>query len=622
MFNRNTPEDVATARQFSRRAVLIGGLQVAGFGALAARLYQLQIMEGSRYAPLADTNRLTTHQLVPIRGRIFDAVGRVLADNEENFRLIITPSLAGDVAAVLRRAGDIVAISPEDVANVLKRMRRQARKVPIVVRGGLSFEDVAKINVMAPHLPGIETDLIGRRRYEHGAVMSHLVGYTGAVERFALNDDPILRMPGMRVGKVGVEKGLESILRGRGGVITREVDARGRIVRDLARRDPERGQDVVLTVDTDLQTRILRRLSRVRRGAVVVLDINTGAIVAMASWPNADASVIGEGVSQSAWRKLASRRGDPLFNRAIQGQYPPGSTFKMVTALAALQNGDITARERVVCRGSYTLGGKRFRCWKRSGHGAMNLDSAMRQSCDVYFYEIARRVGIDRLAEMGREFGFGATFDETGIAAQKPGIMPDEAWKLRAKNEPWYTGETLLAGIGQGFVSATPLQLAVMTARLASGRKVIPQLARPVGDPLAGAEIYEPLPVEPTHLRAVQRAMVGVVHGRGGTGKNGAVNRPGVRVAGKTGTAQVTRLTSFRAQSRLPWRLRDHALFVSYAPAARPRFAVSVIVEHGMSGGKAAAPLASDIMEILLDYNHRPSGAFDIGDARSAKERS
>lgn len=610
MFDRYARDDEAAQRQFTRRAALLGALQIAGFGALAARLYQLQVLEDARYAPLADSNRLTTHRLIPIRGLIYDVAGRVLADNEENFRLILTPSLAGDVAQVLDRCAKVVMITPEQRQKALVRARRQARKEPIVVRETLTYQEVARLNVLAPHLPGIETDLIGQRRYYHGRPMSQVVGYVGAVQRYALDDDPVLRMPGMRVGLLGVEKGMEKRLRGTGGYIKREVDARGRIVRDLARHEPERGKDVVLTIDTELQEKILQRLSRVRRGAVVAIDVASGGVVAMASWPSADASAVGEGISEKAWRKLSGGRGNPLFNRTIQGLYPPGSTFKMVTALAALRHGEITPRERVVCRGAYHLGGKRFRCWKRSGHGPMNLHEAIKQSCDVYFYEIARRVGIEQLAQMARDLGFGQTYDQAGIALQKAGVVPDPAWKLTHLSQPWYGGETLLAGIGQGFVTTTPLQLAVMMARLASGKKVIPSVVQTDEMLTSGPQRFDALNVKTRDLRAVQRALAAVV--ATGTGKKAALD--GISVAGKTGTAQVARVTSYRSQLSLPWRQRDHALFVSYVPAEKPRFAVSVIVEHGMSGGKAAAPLARDIMKILLDFAPTPARrTFQIG---------
>lgn len=615
MFSRDVFEERTAKRLFTRRAALLGTAQAVGFGVLGARLYQLQVIEGQRYAPLAERNRLTKQAIAPVRGSIFDHAGRVLADNEENFRLILTPSYAADVLAVLDRAGRVVTITQEDRDRVLMLARRQALSHPIVVREKLTFADVAKLGVLAPYLPGIESDFAGQRRYYHGRLMSQIVGHVGSVDRFALDDDPELRVPGFRIGKSGVEKGMEDRLRGKGGHVAREVDAHGRIVRELGRVEPVPGRDVHITIDTRLQARITQHLSGVRRGAVVALDVETGAVVAMASTPAVDASAVGEGISDRDWQELVQTAGDPLFNRAVQGQYPPGSTFKMVTALAALEAGKIGLRDRVTCNGVYRLSNHRYRCWNRRGHGPMDLHKALRQSCDVYFYEIAHRVGITRLAEMARRLGFGQVYPGLGVAFQEKAVVPDPSWKLGHIHQPWYGGETLHAGIGQGYVTASPLQLAVMMARLATGRRIEPTLVgspeQPNGSAVAGAN----LGLSAFNLQAVQRGLVAAVNSRAGTGRAAAFDDRDVLVAGKTGSAQVTRLTSRIAQETLPWNQRDHALFVSYVPANLPRFAVSVVVEHGMSGGKAAAPLAREVMKTLLDFDGERPPSLDVGAA-------
>ena len=312
------------------------------------------------------------------------------------------------------------------------------------------------------------------------------------------------------------------------------------------------------------------------------------------------------------WRRLAAKKGNPLFNRAIQGTYPPGSTFKMVTALAALEAGVIKQRTVMTCSGTHTLGGHRFRCWNRGGHGAVRLHRAIRESCDVYFYKVAEATGIERIADMARRLGLGDVYDRAGIAHQNPGIVPDPPWKRRHLGQPWYGGETLHVGIGQGYVATNPLQLAVMTARIASGRAVSPTLIRSRGD--ARDQPFPSLGIEAENLRAIHQGMLAVVYDGAGTGKRADLGRAGVRVAGKTGTSQVTRLSSFRSQSSLRWRLRDHALFVGFVPADRPKYAVAVIVEHGESGGKTAAPLCRDVMEILLDFEDGEGPGIDVGE--------
>lgn len=587
---------------FSRRAALLGAVQAAGFGVLGARLYQLQVIEGQRYAPLAERNRLSVHHIAPMRGRIFDRAGRVLADNENNFRLILTPSLAPDVAAVLSRVERVITISREDRDRAMALARRQAPGLPIIVRDKLTFAEVARLSAMAPYLPGVETDLIGQRRYHHGHETGQIVGYVGAVDRFALDDDPILRVPGIRIGKLGVEDGMDEHLRGQSGWLQREVNARGQIKRDLRRAEPVQGWDVRLSIDVELQRQILAALAGMRRGAVVALDVSSGEIVAIASVPAADVSVVGEGITSDDWRSLVRAAGDPLFNRALRGQYPPGSTYKMVTALAALEAGVIDPAEEVTCRGAYKLGRRSFRCWNRGGHGPMDLHRALKHSCDVYFYEIANRAGIERLAAMARQLGFGQTFPGLGVALQAKGVVPDPSWKTGRLGKPWYGGETLHVGIGQGYVTATPLQLAVMMARLATNRKVTPTLLAPGDKVRARSQGAQLLAIDPVHLNAVQRALVAAVHERGGTAGRAQLDDRLTLVAGKTGSAQVTSLTSRVSQESLPWEKRDHALFVSYVPADAPRYAVSVVVEHGMSGGKAAAPIAREVMKVLLDF--------------------
>lgn len=590
--------------RFTRRAAVLGLGQLALFGGLGTRLYQMQVIDGARYRPLSDQNRIDVQTIAAVRGRILDRAGFVLADNRESFAVSLVPGLAGDVRSVLERLARIVQLAPGARERILARARRQSRNLPILVAGDLSFAQVAEINVLAPQLPGVRAETVWLRRYADGETMGHLVGYVGSVDRQALEDpDPALRLPQMRVGKAGAELAAEHELRGVRGSNRIEVDAKGRMVRSLEQSDPVAGHDVTLTVDRHVQGRVLARLARERRGAVVALDVTTGEVVALASVPAFDPAELTGRLSHQSWHRLVAIANKPMLNRATAGLYPPGSTFKLVTALAALHAGVVSPKDYVHCDGSYELGGHSFRCWKRGGHGRVDLNRAITESCDVFFYETAQKTGIDSISDMARYLGLGQQLG-SDFPLQKAGVIPDQDWKRGNLGRSWMGGETLLAAIGQGFVTATPLQLATMTARIATGRAVVPSLIRS-GSAAGSPREFEPLRLEPRWLDAVRRGMISVVNGDGGTGSNASLDRGDILVAGKTGTSQVNRASTDRNQAELEWEHRDHALFVAYAPASAPRYAVAVVVEHGGGGGATAAPVARDVLEILFEHDGR-----------------
>jgi penicillin-binding protein 2 len=621
MMDRDS-DDREKRGQFSRRALLVGLGQLGAFGVLSSRLYQLQVVEENRYALLAEENRVNVQMIAAERGRLLDRFGEVLADNKEGFRAEIVPSLAGDVRAVLHRLSRIVPISPDDQERFAQRAKRQPVNIPIIVATDLSWEQLSQINLLAPQLPGVKTEAAGRRRYFHGRTVGHVIGYVGSADRAALDDDPVLRLPGIRVGKTGVERGKEETLRGGGGTVKQEVDVRGRIIRILERSEPLPGRDVVLTIDTKLQERVIQRLSRERRAAAVIMHVDTGEVVAMGSVPVFDPNDIINGLNNRIWNRLQTARDDPMTNRALRGLYPPGSTFKMVTALAALEAGVIDLKEKVHCEGRHEYAGQIFRCWNRSGHGNVDMHRALRESCDVFFYEISRRTGIGAIAAMARRLGHGQVYD-CGMSQQKRGIVPDPDWKRSRFNKPWLGGETLLAGIGQGYVLSTPLQLAVMMSRLATGRAITPAFVRPEpGDP---KREMPPLGIRPDWINAIRRGLHAVVNDQGGTGSKARPDDESFTVAGKTGTSQVSRFSSETSQFELKWELRDHALFTAYAPSERPKYAISIIVEHGGGGGSTAAPLAKDLlMEVMSrDPISKPAYPDVVGgaDAPAVKRR-
>ncbi len=585
-------------RRFTRRVLMLGASQVGLFGLLGWRLRQLQVLEAPKYTLLAEENRINIQLLAPSRGLIFDRFGKPMATNTDSMRVFIVPELSTNIRDSLDRLGRVISIPGKVRARVLRLASRQSPYIPIVVDDTLSWRKFAQVNVLAPGLPGVQTDILSVRKYHGGSDMAHIVGYVGAANKVEVNEHPVTRLPGFRVGKSGVERGFELKLRGKAGVIKLEVDARGHAIRKLETLDSQQGRELVLTIDQEIQRKAMERLKDERRAAVVALDVRTGEIIAMASTPSYDPNAIIEGLKEGAWDNMANAEDDPFTNKAIRGQYPPGSTFKMVTALAGLEDDAIDLKSKFRCYGGYSYSNAYFGCWRRGGHGAVDVRKAIKQSCDVFFYNVAERIGITKLSAMGHKLGLGQTY-EFGLPLQKPGVMPTPGWKRATLGKPWYGGETIIAGIGQGFVLTTPLQLAVMTARIATGREVIPRIVRPYPD--EKIEEPKPLDIKPEHLAIVREGMWAVVNEGGGTAGRARIPIAGVEMAGKTGTSQVNTASSGRSSSGLKWEQRDHGLFVGFAPADNPRYAVAAIVEHGGSGSRAASPVVRDVMTALIE---------------------
>ncbi len=581
--------------RFSRRVLLVGAGQAALFGVLGWRLRQLQILDSSEYRLLADENRLSQQLIAPTRGAIYDRFGTRIAENRENLRVIVVPAFSKDLAATLAALSSIVTVSDADKDRVLRHAKRQSGYLPILVAEGLTWRQFALLNVLAPQLPGVQTDMAQVRIYSHSRSMAHAVGYVGMAAKGEVEGNPVTRLPGFRIGKTGLEKGLDRELRGRPGSLSYEVDAHGRIVRELGSTPSEPGKDVVLTLDCELQEMAFTRLAGERRASVVALDARTGEVLIMASTPTYDPNEVAFNVDPKRWQALLKDKENPLNNRAVRGLYPPGSTFKVVTALAGLTSSVITPEENITCRGGFAFGNHYFHCWKNGGHGPISLHDAIKASCDVYFYETAHRLGIDRLAVTGRALGLGQIYP-CELAGLKGGVMPDTAWKRAALGERWYAGETISCGIGQGYVLATPLQLAVVSARIATGNAIVPRFACSHGN---GAHpTPPPLPIDPVHLALVRDGMSAVVNEGGGTATRSALGIPGVLMAGKTGTSQTFGHDSKRHPTG--WEAEPHSLFIAFAPVGAPRYAVACIVEHGGYGSRAAAPIVHDVMTELL----------------------
>lgn len=621
--------DSEWVRMFNRRAAVIAGGQAVLVSTLVGRLYYLQVVESKRYAMLAEDNRINMQLLPPPRGRILDRFGQPLAINQQNFRVLIVPEQARALSETLEALGQIIPLSDFDRERIKKEASRKRGFLPVTVHENLTWEDMSRIQVNAPDLPGVMIDLGLTRYYPQHENAAHLLGYVAAVDEADLNGDPLLQLPGFRVGKEGIEKVFDDSLRGKAGASQIEVNAYGRVIRELDRKEGEPGADVVLTIDERIQHYAAERLEG-ESASVVVMDVHTGDLLALVSNPSFDANAFSRGLTNDEWKALSTNDHKPLVNKAVAGQYSPGSTFKLVVTLAALENQVISPEQTVSCNGRYVLGNYVKRCHKV--HGTVNMQRAISVSCDVYFYEIARRMGVDKIAAMARKLGLGDV-SGIGLPGEQRGLVPTEAWKKAARNEKWSPGDTLNVGIGQGDVLATPLQLAVMAARVANGGlEVKPRLVRPA----TGAEspdIAADLPslgISETHLGILKEGMFDVVNGPPGatTAMTARLRfkdpeRRDWTLSGKTGTAAVRRVSvaereaGARDPAELPWHLRDNALFVAFAPSHQPRYAIAVVVDHAMGGGgKIAAPIARDIMERVLDLD--PSHKQRVDDEQVA----
>ncbi len=596
--------------RLTRRGLILFGGQAAFAGVLGLRLRYLQVNQADQFRLLAEENRINIQLLPPARGLIFDRNGVPIAENSQNYRVVIVREQAGDVKAVLDALSGIIPIGEQQRAALLQQITRHPAFVPVTIAEHLSWEQVAAVSANAPALPGIAAQVGLSRHYPLGRDFAHIAGYVGPVSDYDLSriddQDPLLQIPKFQIGKNGVEKKIERSLRGFSGTRRIEVNAVGRVMREIDRKEGHPGANVRLTVDQHLQNYLLARLDGTSASAAV-MDIRNGELRAIGSAPGFDPNKFVRGISVADYSELTENPFRPLANKSVQGTYPPGSTFKMMVALAALKAGLITTDEKITCPGHYDLGDQRFHCWKRGGHGRIDLHNSLKQSCDVYYYELAQRVGIERISAMARQFGLGMRHDLplNGIAA---GLMPTKAWKNEVIGEPWRIGDTLNAAIGQGFVLASPIQLAIMAARLASGRAVVPKLLKSIDGVETSVAPAPPLDISQDALDAVRAGMFAVSNERGGTAYSKRIAAKEMRLAGKTGTSQVRRITKAeRARGvirneDLPWERRDHALFVAYAPFDAPRFAVSVIIEHGGGGSRFAAPVARDILlEALYD---------------------
>lgn len=580
-----------------RSIVLVAG-KIFLLMIVVARLYYLQVYQADRYKTLADENRISTRLLIPPRGIIYDRNQIILASNQQNFQASIIAEQTTNVQETLNAFKEIMPLTKEEEERIKKDLKKNRSFVPIKIKDNLTWEEVSKIQLNAPDLPGVMIDEGLSRYYPYGESATHVLGYVSSVSETDEKDDPLLEIPGFKIGKSGIEKLHEKKLRGKGGTLKLEVNAFGRVMKEIERNDGVLGEKLELTLDARLQQKAFELFGE-ESGAAVVLDVSTGEILAFVSAPSFDPNMMSKGMNIDDWNALLENEKHPLSNKVISGQYSPGSTFKMIVALAGLESGVIRPETRVSCSGKMFLGNHAFHCWKKSGHGALNVVEALQHSCDIFFYETAQKLGIEKIAEMSRRFGLGSTIG-VGLENEKSGLIPDREWKQRKFNEPWQQGESLISGIGQGYILTTPLQLVTMTARMVNGGYAV----RPTFTKLSenDKKKIEKIKIYPGYLDVIKDGMYSVVNVPGGTAYASRFDYNGQKMGGKTGTTQVRRISMKERQSgilkehELPWDLRNHALFVGYAPHDNPKYAAVVIVEHGGGGSSVAAPLASKLL--------------------------
>jgi len=619
---RPTRDTAESQRRITRRGLVIGGLQAGVMTALALRMRHLQLEQADQFRLLADENRINIQLLPPARGRVFDRNGQIIAENIPSYRITMVREQAGDVDAVIARLARLVELDPGELEKARRDLRDLRGDTPVTLADRVSWEAISRVAVNAPALPGVMPEVGLSRRYPLRDDYAHVVGYVGAVSDKDLErieaPEALLRLPRFQIGKIGLEARREDLLRGTAGSRRVEVNAAGRIMRELDRQEGQPGADIQITLDNELQGYTHARLKG-ESAAAVVIDCESGDVLVSASSPSYDPNLFVRGISVANYRALLENPYRPLPNKAVQGIYPPGSTFKMITALAALEDGQIDINETVYCPGHKEISGRRFHCWKRGGHGNVDFHRSLRESCDVYYYELALRTGIEKISAMAERLGLGVQFD-LPMTSVAQGLVPTRQWKLANRGQPWVVGDSINASIGQGFVLASPMQLAVMTARLATSRQIMPRLVKSIDGVEQPSGHGEDLGLNENNLREVRRAMYAVTNSNRGTAYRSRIVEDAMRMAGKTGTSQVRnissgeRATGVLSNNALPREQRDHALFVDYAPYDAPKYAVAVIVEHGGGGSTAAAPIARDITLQALYGGDPPLEAYPTAD--------
>ena len=606
----NISDSATKLNSLNRRMFILAAAKIIILGGIVSRLFFLQVKENKKYLTLSDKNRIREWKLPPIRGEFQDYFGNTIAGNFEAYQLHIIPEEVEDFRYVIYRVKELLELSEKQFKKIVKKKNEIKPWETLIVADNLSWEKFSKINNHLYDLNGVKPVISISRDYPYKENFTHVLGYVSqANENDLLTNENIKEkfVPGLKVGKTGLEKSFEQKLIGSNSVERYEVNAYGRRISQLAFQKGDKGETIKLTIDTKIQE-LTNELLKEKAGSICVMDIYTGAIIAMHSSPSFDPNSFVFGISQDEWQLIRNNPMKPLVNKSLSGNYSPGSTIKPIVALSALENEIINPDFTVQCKGHKNpleLYGQTYHCWKKEGHGFVNLREAMKQSCDTYFYEVARRLGVDRLSVTAKKFGLGQKVFKDVFDNEKSGLVPNTEWKKNALGRNWVLGETIITGIGQGFIQTTPIQLCLMTAQIANGGyKIYPKIV--ANDDNQYADKFTPLYKKSRNIKIIQDAMFSSTNEVRGTSYRSRLDDPKYRFAGKTGTSQVKKITERDRELDLktfeiPYEERDHALYVAFGPYKNPRYALSIIIEHGGSGGTVAAPLAKELFKLIVD---------------------
>jgi len=601
-------DNVTKLNSINRRMFITGSLKFFIMVGIVSRLFFLQVKENKKYLTLSDKNRIREWKLAPVRGEFRDYFGSVIAGNFEAYQLHVIPEQVEDFRYVIYRLKDLLDLSDSQFKKILKKKRENKPWETLIVSDNLSWEKFSKINNHLYDLNGVKPVISISRNYPYKDNFTHVIGYVSQANERDIETTNIIKknfVPGLKVGKIGLEKTFEEKLIGSNDIERYEVNAYGRRISQLEFQKGEKGKTLKLTIDTKVQ-QLSNKLLKDQAGSICVMDIYTGSIIAMHSSPSFDPNLFVFGISQDEWQMIRNDPMKPLVNKTLQGNYSPGSTIKPIVALSALENRIINPNFTVRCTGKSEMYGQTYHCWKKKGHGYMNLRNAMKQSCDTYFYEISRKLGVDKLSDTAKKFGLGKKVFGDLFEIEKNGLVPSTQWKKNVLGKGWLLGETMITGIGQGYIQTTPIQLCLMTAQIANGGyKIYPKL---VMNEASSEKLdkYVPLYENSKNIKIIQDAMFSSTNEVMGTSYRSRIDDIKYQFAGKTGTAQVKKITEKDRELDLktfeiPYEERDHALYVAFGPYKQPRYALSILVEHGGNGSTTAAPMAKELFKLIID---------------------
>lgn len=608
----SSSDNAVKLNSINRRMFITGSLKFIIMIGLISRLFFLQVKENKKYLTLSDKNRIREWKLAPVRGEFHDYFGNIIAGNFEAYQLHVIPEQVEDFRYVAYRLKDLLELSDKEFKKVLKKKNEIKPWETLIVSDNLDWNKFSKINNHLYDLNGVKPVISISRNYPFKENFTHVLGYVSQANKQDIENTEIIKknfVPGLKVGKVGLEKSLEKKLIGSNDIERYEVNAYGRRISQLEFQKGKKGETLRLTIDTKVQ-QLANELLKGQAGSICVMDIYSGSMIAMQSSPSFDPNLFVFGISQDDWQIIRNDPMKPLLNKTLQGNYSPGSTIKPIVALSALENGIINTNFTVKCTGKTEMYGQTYHCWKKEGHGFVSLRNAMKQSCDTYFYEIARKLGVDKLSETAKKFGLGDKVFRDLFDIEKKGLVPNTKWKKNALGKGWLLGETIITGIGQGFIQTTPIQLCLMTAQIANGGyKIYPQIIVNENKEQP-RDKFTPLFENSKNIKIVQDAMFGSTNEVMGTSYRSRINNPKYQFAGKTGTAQVKKITDRDREMDLktfeiPYEERDHALYVAFGPYKQPRYALSIVIEHGGNGSTTAAPMAKKLFKAIIDRHEK-----------------